>query len=51
MSLEFLQNLRALEVRCYLASGTDVEFVKNEAETTRGRDALQWRYLRRVTRL
>ena len=32
MSLEFLQNLRALGVRCYLASGTDVEFVKNEAE-------------------
>lgn len=32
MSLEFLQNLRALGVHCYLASGTDVEFVKNEAE-------------------
>ena len=32
MSLEFLQSLRALGVRCYLASGTDVEFVKNEAE-------------------
>ncbi len=32
MSLEFLQSLRALGVRCYLASGTDVEFVKNEAK-------------------
>ena len=31
MSLEFLQSLREMEIRCYLASGTDVEFVKNEA--------------------
>ena len=31
-SLEFLQNLREMGIRCYLASGTDVEFVKNEAE-------------------
>ena len=31
-SLEFLQNLREMGVHCYLASGTDVEFVKNEAE-------------------
>ena len=31
MSLEFLQSLREMGVRCYLASGTDVEFVKNEA--------------------
>ena len=32
MSLEFLQSLRKMEISCYLASGTDVEFVKNEAE-------------------
>lgn len=32
MALEFLQSLRALGVNCYLASGTDVEFVRNEAE-------------------
>ncbi len=31
-SLEFLQQLHNLGVKCYLASGTDVEFVKNEAE-------------------
>jgi len=31
-SLEFLQSLREMGVHCYLASGTDVEFVKNEAE-------------------
>ncbi len=31
MSLEFLQSLRDMGIRCYLASGTDVEFVKNEA--------------------
>ena len=31
MSLEFLQSLREMEINCYLASGTDVEFVKNEA--------------------
>ena len=31
MSLEFLQSLREMEIPCYLASGTDVEFVKNEA--------------------
>ena len=31
MSLEFLQNLRAMGISCYLASGTAVEFVKNEA--------------------
>ena len=31
MSLEFLRSLRAMGIRCYLASGTDVEFVKNEA--------------------
>ena len=31
MSLEFLQSLREMRVSCYLASGTDVEFVKNEA--------------------
>ena len=31
MSLEFLQSLREAEIHCYLASGTDVEFVKNEA--------------------
>ena len=32
MSLEFLQTLREMGISCYLASGTDVEFVKNEAE-------------------
>ncbi len=32
MVLEFLQSLHELGVKCYLASGTDVEFVKNEAE-------------------
>ena len=31
MSLEFLQSLREMRINCYLASGTDVEFVKNEA--------------------
>ena len=31
MSLEFLQTLREMGINCYLASGTDVEFVKNEA--------------------
>ena len=31
-SLEFLQSLREMGLHCYLASGTDVEFVKNEAE-------------------
>ena len=31
MSLEFLQTLRKMGINCYLASGTDVEFVKNEA--------------------
>ena len=31
-SLEFIQSLQELDVQCYLASGTDVEFVKNEAE-------------------
>ncbi len=31
-SLEFLQSLREIGIHCYLASGTDVEFVKNEAE-------------------
>ena len=31
-SLEFLQSLREMGIHCYLASGTDVEFVKNEAE-------------------
>lgn len=31
MSLEFLHSLREMEIHCYLASGTDVEFVKNEA--------------------
>ena len=30
-SLEFLQSLREIGIHCYLASGTDVEFVKNEA--------------------
>lgn len=32
MALEFLQNLRDLGINCYLASGTDVEFVRNEAK-------------------
>lgn len=32
MALEFLQTLHEIGVQCYLASGTDVEFVKNEAE-------------------
>lgn len=32
MALEFLQALYEIGVHCYLASGTDVEFVKNEAE-------------------
>ena len=32
MSLEFLQSLRDMDITCYLASGTDVEFVQNEAE-------------------
>lgn len=31
MSLEFLQSIHELDIKCYLASGTDVEFVKNEA--------------------
>ena len=31
MSLEFLESLREMGIHCYLASGTDVEFVKNEA--------------------
>ena len=31
LSLEFLQSLREMGINCYLASGTDVEFVKNEA--------------------
>lgn len=31
-SLEFLKSLFDMSVQCYLASGTDVEFVKNEAE-------------------
>ena len=31
MSLEFLQSLHEMGINCYLASGTDVEFVKNEA--------------------
>lgn len=30
-ALEFLQSLDKLGIECYLASGTDVEFVKNEA--------------------
>ena len=30
-SLEFLRSLREMGIHCYLASGTDVEFVKNEA--------------------
>ena len=32
MSLEFLQKLTAYEIKCYLASGTDIEFVKHEAK-------------------
>ena len=32
MSLEFLQSLRDMDITCYLASGTDVEFVQNEAK-------------------
>ena len=32
MSLEFLRSLRDMGITCYLASGTDVEFVQNEAE-------------------
>ncbi len=32
MALEFLRSLHELGLKCYLASGTDVEFVKNEAE-------------------
>ena len=32
MALEFLQSLHEMGVKCYLASGTDVEFVKNEAK-------------------
>ena len=32
MSLEFLQKLVACDIKCYLASGTDIEFVKHEAE-------------------
>ena len=32
MALEFLQSLHKAGMKCYLASGTDVEFVKNEAE-------------------
>ena len=31
MSLEFLRSLRDMGITCYLASGTDVEFVRNEA--------------------
>lgn len=31
MSLEFLHTLREMGINCYLASGTDIEFVKNEA--------------------
>ena len=31
MSLEFLEQLRGRGVKCYLASGTDIEFVKHEA--------------------
>ena len=32
MSLEFLQKLTAYNIKCYLASGTDIEFVKHEAK-------------------
>lgn len=31
MSLEFLRSLRDMGITCYLASGTDVEFVRDEA--------------------
>ncbi len=31
MSLEFLRSLREMGITCYLASGTDVAFVRNEA--------------------
>lgn len=31
-SLEFLKSLHQMGIQCYLASGTDVEFVRNEAE-------------------
>ena len=31
MSLDFLRSLREMGITCYLASGTDVEFVRNEA--------------------
>ena len=31
MSLEFLQSLREMGINCYLASGTDVEFVKKRS--------------------
>lgn len=31
-SFEFLQSLHDMGIQCYLASGTDVEFVKNEAK-------------------
>lgn len=31
MSLEFLRSLRDIGITCYLASGTDVEFVRDEA--------------------
>ena len=31
MSLEFLQSLQKRGIKCYLASGTDVEFVRHEA--------------------
>ena len=32
MSLEFLQKLTTYNIKCYLASGTDIEFVKHEAK-------------------
>ena len=32
MSLEFLQKLTTYDIKCYLASGTDIEFVKHEAK-------------------
>ena len=32
MSIEFLQKLTAYDIKCYLASGTDIEFVKHEAK-------------------
>lgn len=31
-SFEFLKKLYEMDLKCYLASGTDIEFVKNEAE-------------------